>query len=95
MYTRYAAQEDSAFDSRLVYHDVFCTDEEMTGFMRLRYPKEAKDPAAVREILALWKNETYRNPKNGTLLPNINMPEPYRTRLYSGEFDEPWSPIYF
>ena len=92
-YTRYAMPDDGG--ERLAYHRVFCTDDELIGFMRLRYPRESKDPAAVREILTLLRNNAYRDYKTGALCPNIDIPEPYKTRLYSGEFDEPWTPIYF
>ena len=61
----------------------------------MRYPRESKDPAAVREILTLLRNDEYRDYKTGVLSPNIDIPEPFKTRLYSGEFDEPWTPIYF
>ena len=92
-YTRYAMPDDGG--ERFAYHRIFCTDDELIGFMRLRYPRESKDPAAVREIQTLLRNDEYRDYKTGVLSPNIDIPEPFKTRLYSGEFDEPWTPIYF
>ena len=92
-YTRYAIPGDE--QDRLAFHKVFCTDEEMAGFIRLRYPKDIQTAADIQEVLTLWRNQEYREWKTGELLPNIDIPEPYKTRLYSGEFDEPWKPIHF
>ena len=63
--------------------------------MRLRYPRESKNSAAMRVVLTLMRNNDYRDSKTGLLHPFIDIPEPYKTRLYSGEFDEPWKPITF
>lgn len=91
VYTRYAMPED--MQDRCAFHNVFCTDEEMTEFIRLRYPKDIKTAADIQEVLTMWRNQEYRDFKTGELAPNIDIPEPYKTRLYSGEFDEPWKPI--
>lgn len=95
-YTRYAVPGDSPeYGERVGVHCVFCTDDEWMGFMRLRYPQESKDSAAMRVVLTLMRNNDYRDSKTGLLYPDIDIPEPYKAHLYSGEFDEPWSPIHF
>ena len=95
-YTRYAVPGDSPeYGERVGVHSVFCTDDEWIGFMRLRYPRESKNSAAMRVVLTLMRNNDYRDSKTGLLHPFIDIPEPYKTRLYSGEFDEPWKPITF
>lgn len=92
-YTRYAIPDD--MQDRCAFHNVFCTDEEMAEFIRLRYPKDIKTAADIQKVLTMWRNQEYRYYKTGELYPNIDIPEPYKTRLYSGEFDKPWTPIHF
>lgn len=88
-YTRYAFACDYP-DDRLAFHPVFCTNAEMEAFMRLRYPKMSEDE--MQTTLRVWRNEEYRD-RDGKLCPCVNIPEPYKSKLYSGEFDEPWSKI--
>lgn len=88
-YTRYALIGDS-ISGRDAFHRVFCTNAEMEAFMKLRYPKMSEDER--QEVLTLWRNEEYRD-RSGKLCPCINIPEPYKSKLYSGEFDEPWTKI--
>ena len=92
-YTRYAMPDD--MQDRCAFHNVFCTDEEMAEFIRLRYPKDIQTAADIQEVLTMWRNQEYRDYRTGKLYPNIDIPEPYKTRLYSGEFDKPWTPIHF
>lgn len=91
-YIRYCLPWIGKEDTDVAFHKVFCTNAEMEAFIRLRFPKDAKSPGFIQEALTDWRNYEYRD-KKGKLLPDVNIPEPYRSRLYSGEFDEPWSTI--
>lgn len=71
------------------FHDVFCTDEELEGFLRLRWPKMTDEELEL--TLTDCRNERFRDRRTGLLRENINIPEPYRSKLYSGAFDAPWS----
>ena len=91
-YIRYCLPWMDKDDTDVALHRVFCTNAEMEAFISFRFPKDAKSPAFLEDTLTGWRNYEYRD-KEGKLLPGINIPEPYRSRLYSGAFNEPWSAI--